>query len=534
MPIRSGSLNDSSSALVDRLCNPNVCAINYEEPPPDNWYSSVGNPTLGGGAAAPAHQPEPQSTRPVTGTIARPSLPPPPPPKRGAAAARNLRSQTETQRFVTGAHGPQYGSDDFNIEQHGAEQFDPEQYVEGQYGGDQYGADEQAPEQHIASHYPEQAYAGETYSHPYAPQPYAAQAYPQRDPEEHLEAIASLTLPPAPLSFGTIPRGEALLPERANDPTYYPGLVNDPEPDPSLKRQLPSWWKYAAAGAGLLLTALVARGLFSGPKTYSAVIDVTPPEAHVTVDGTPLEGAAGARTREGLMVGDHVIVATQPGYETKREVFQIADSDRRVVVLMDREKPPEPPPAPKEPDVVDALQTSAPSVPAANPAYSPTPLEQRIDTTGMSKKEIARLKRQERIAERYRERKAASADRKQSADDRKAAAAERRAAAAERRAAAKAERAERAASRRGGGAEGAEPTARAAKGGDKVGVLKLNSTPWSEVYIDKQHIGHTPVLGLQLPAGKHTVELQNPQSGQRKKLKIKIKAGEVLTKIEKL
>jgi hypothetical protein len=54
------------------------------------------------------------------------------------------------------------------------------------------------------------------------------------------------------------------------------------------------------------------------------------------------------------------------------------------------------------------------------------------------------------------------------------------------------------------------------------------------VYVDKKHVGHTPLLGLQLPAGRHTVELTNPDSGARKKLKIQVHAGETLTKVEKL
>ena len=78
-----------------------------------------------------------------------------------------------------------------------------------------------------------------------------------------------------------------------------------------------------------------------------------------------------------------------------------------------------------------------------------------------------------------------------------------------------------------------EKPASAASGG-KTGTLMLNTRPWSEVYIDGEHVGHTPVRGLPLRAGHHKIKLENPQMGMTKTISVTIAAGETLTKSETL
>jgi len=41
------------------------------------------------------------------------------------------------------------------------------------------------------------------------------------------------------------------------------------------------------------------------------------------------------------------------------------------------------------------------------------------------------------------------------------------------------------------------------------GFLQVNSTPWTEVYVDDRDVGFTPVLKLKLPVGEHEVRLIN-------------------------
>jgi serine/threonine-protein kinase len=66
---------------------------------------------------------------------------------------------------------------------------------------------------------------------------------------------------------------------------------------------------------------------------------------------------------------------------------------------------------------------------------------------------------------------------------------------------------------------------------DAKGTLRVNSRPWSRVYIDGRMVGNTPQMQLSLAAGWHTVTLVNPDFGLQKVLTIRIKPGELVTKI---
>jgi hypothetical protein len=57
------------------------------------------------------------------------------------------------------------------------------------------------------------------------------------------------------------------------------------------------------------------------------------------------------------------------------------------------------------------------------------------------------------------------------------------------------------------------------------GSLSINAIPWSVVFIDGKKAGNTPLMRIQLKAGRHDVTLVNEELGIREKLKIVIKAG---------
>jgi hypothetical protein len=77
------------------------------------------------------------------------------------------------------------------------------------------------------------------------------------------------------------------------------------------------------------------------------------------------------------------------------------------------------------------------------------------------------------------------------------------------------------------------PRAAAPSGGGK-GTLRINSRPWSNIYVDGRLVGNTPQMNLQLDAGRHTVTLVNPDFGLRKVLTVTIKPGEVAKQIVNL
>jgi hypothetical protein len=65
-------------------------------------------------------------------------------------------------------------------------------------------------------------------------------------------------------------------------------------------------------------------------------------------------------------------------------------------------------------------------------------------------------------------------------------------------------------------------------------MLRINSRPWSQVFIDGKLFGNTPQLGIQLSAGKHSVRLVNSEFGMSKTITLKLAAGESVTRVEML
>ena len=77
-------------------------------------------------------------------------------------------------------------------------------------------------------------------------------------------------------------------------------------------------------------------------------------------------------------------------------------------------------------------------------------------------------------------------------------------------------------------AQGPAPSVRA------DGKLRLNSRPWSQVYVDGRAVGNTPQPALMLPSGKHTIRLVNPDFELEKTFVVDVPEGGEVTKIVNL
>ncbi len=71
----------------------------------------------------------------------------------------------------------------------------------------------------------------------------------------------------------------------------------------------------------------------------------------------------------------------------------------------------------------------------------------------------------------------------------------------------------------------------AARASGGTGVLRVNTRPWSQVYVGNRLVGNTPQMGIQLPSGSHKITLVNPTFGIRKTISVRIRAGQTVTKI---
>ncbi len=57
------------------------------------------------------------------------------------------------------------------------------------------------------------------------------------------------------------------------------------------------------------------------------------------------------------------------------------------------------------------------------------------------------------------------------------------------------------------------------------GLLNVSTTPWTEVYVDGEFLGNTPIQGHRLEPGKHTIKLVNEGLGISEKLGVTIEDG---------
>jgi len=64
-----------------------------------------------------------------------------------------------------------------------------------------------------------------------------------------------------------------------------------------------------------------------------------------------------------------------------------------------------------------------------------------------------------------------------------------------------------------------------------MGKLRINTRPWSEIYVDGKLIGETPQMGIPLKAGKHDITCVNPDFGINKTFEVDIPAEKTVTKI---
>ncbi|MBW1870681.1 MAG: protein kinase [Deltaproteobacteria bacterium] len=80
----------------------------------------------------------------------------------------------------------------------------------------------------------------------------------------------------------------------------------------------------------------------------------------------------------------------------------------------------------------------------------------------------------------------------------------------------------------------ADPTPIKVKPKKRYGYLRLDTEPWSEVYLGKRKLGITPILGVRLKPGNHKLKLVNSQMKIYKTIRITIRAGRTTKLFKKL
>lgn len=68
------------------------------------------------------------------------------------------------------------------------------------------------------------------------------------------------------------------------------------------------------------------------------------------------------------------------------------------------------------------------------------------------------------------------------------------------------------------------------KAGPRKGTLRLDTKPWSTVFLGERKLGDTPLLGTTLPAGRHQLHLVNAEAGIDQTIEVEILPNEETVK----
>lgn len=376
--------------------------------------------------------------------------------------------------------------------------------------------------------------------------------------QERDEARASafdglLPIPAPPLPAAAV----AGPPHNADDePLQIPARFLD-----ALKSGHRSSVVIAAGGlVGLLALVLIVRAI-AADSVGTAVLEVSPADAQVQVDGKVVAGTGSPYTVSELAPGDHEVVAKKAGYtdyrgsfvvsagaNTKLPVIELAPNLRDVgfsvrsvpvgaEVWVDGEKTEQVTPA-----KLTGIKPGIHRLALKHAGFSDYELQMYVPEATVLQLPAAELVAlapppEEPVRPSRRSRRGSSGDDVEADRTRRS----RRVSASE---AGDLERPSRSYTSSAGASYSSRGRGRAADSGDgfaapaadsgRTGTLRLNSRPWAQVLVDGRPVGNTPQPNLQLSAGKHKIQLSNPQLGLHKSVTVTIKAGEIATQVVNL
>jgi len=329
--------------------------------------------------------------------------------------------------------------------------------------------------------------------------------------------------------------------------------------DPVLipKQGFASRQNFVIAAAAVFLVIGGAFALTRGPATASLKLDVTPNDATVLLDGRVL-ATANPYVIEGLDAAkSHTLEVRKDGYsewsthveleagatlalpavtldpEAKETGFALASSPPGAKVFVDGKDT-----GITTPARLADLPVGTHKVELQNEGHAPWATQVLVSEGQLVELPVAQLVATPAPVAAEATEEVAAADvaavEDEPADD-VAPAPARKLTARQRRIAARRARAARSASAATPKRASASRSARvassspAANGG--TGTLRINTRPWSNVFVDGRLVGNTPQMGIQLSAGRHRITLVNKDLGIRKMVEVTIVAGKVETKI---
>lgn len=329
------------------------------------------------------------------------------------------------------------------------------------------------------------------------------------------------------------------------------------EEQPSKLRASAPW--LALAGVVAVGLALGVRAMMAPPALATVTLVTQPADAEVSVDGRPLVGQTSPFTIQGLAPeAEHSLVVRADGYGEHSSRFSVEPGETKALnavelaqvrvdtgfalssqpdgaaVFVDGE-----PQNLKTPARISSLKPGLHTVRLERgEGFLPWETQVAVAVGQVIELEPAQLVPTEAVARSDSSSSSGSSRSEQARQERRARRAERRAErAAAKEAAAAAARSARAAK--------AAPAARTAVARAPMvaqpapavaggGTLRVNSRPWSQVFVDGKLVGNTPQMGISLKPGSHKLKLVSPDLGLTKQLTVQVSKGQVTTKVVNL
>jgi len=327
------------------------------------------------------------------------------------------------------------------------------------------------------------------------------------------------------------------------------------------------WFLPWLGGALIAITSGgTAYWIFSRPNTTEVLLETTPADAAVTIDGRVLPGAPGPRRTLQLPAGNHQLLVEKPGFTTQKQTLTLNTDPRGephslsvaltqevnsaklavssnptgAVIVVDGHETNLITPA-----VLSELSLGRHTVTLKREGYVDAEQTVRVPQDAMVSITLAKAQREQREREAAQPQAAPSEPQNRRAartalrDDVRPALPLQNSETSQTTPAAvaakdntRAERAETEQDTRrvGSLAEAAMLT----ESVNDTGILQLSTRPSSEVYVDGEHVGRTPLGTLTLPAGRHTLRLENAPMNVRKTVEVTITAGKTVSRVEDL
>jgi hypothetical protein len=384
-----------------------------------------------------------------------------------------------------------------------------------------------------------------------------------QDPMPRYDDLASAGYAPVPeLSTPNPPVGRpSPFPTAAQSSNYLPPIVEPMAdrggaPSPFSATRAPALgmagkpaWMLVAAGAGVaIVLLLIGRALFgSSAPDGSVTVATTPSDARVYIDGRPVSGTSSPYSANELKEGPHELVVQKDGFTEHRTTFNLEDGETRALPAVELTAK-----AVQAGFAINSMPSGAAiwiddsatghTTPAKITGIAPGVHKLQLQLPGHTRFELQVLVPETGILQlptaELAPAEVAAAAPSRSRSEREPREVREPREPREPRESSSSSSGERRRSRSDAVSDApiatrAEPAAPRGGGGNG-GMLRLNSRPWSQVYVDGKLVGNTPQMGLPLSPGSHSIRLVNAQMGLTKTFSVSVKQGQMVTKVVNL